>query len=41
MARFRGEPVMVLANLKGRTLKERVMRTFGQPTPEGYRSLAA
>ena len=41
MARFRGEPVMVIANLKGRTLIKRVMRRFGQPTPEGYRRLAA
>lgn len=37
MARFRGEPVMVIGNLKGRTLKERVMRKFGSPDPEGYR----
>jgi acetyl-CoA carboxylase alpha subunit len=32
---------MVIANLKGCTLKERVMRNFGQATPDGYRSLAA
>jgi len=37
MARFHGEPVMVIGNQKGRTLKERVLRRFGQPTPEGYR----
>ncbi len=37
MARFRGEPVMVIGNLKGRTLKERVTRRFGSPDPEGYR----
>lgn len=37
MARFRGEPVMVIGNLKGRTLKERVARKFGSPDPEGYR----
>ncbi len=37
MARFHGEPVMVIANLKGRTLKERVARRFGSPDPEGYR----
>ncbi len=37
MARFHGEPVMVIGNLKGRTLKERVARRFGQPNPEGYR----
>jgi acetyl-CoA carboxylase carboxyl transferase subunit alpha len=37
MARFHGEPVLVIANLKGRTLKERVSRRFGSPEPEGYR----
>jgi len=37
MARFHGEPVMVVGNLKGRTLKERVSRRFGSPEPEGYR----
>ena len=37
MARFCGEPVMVVGNLKGRTLKERVTRRFGSPDPEGYR----
>ena len=37
MARYHGEPVMVIGNLKGRTLKERVIRKFGSPDPEGYR----
>jgi acetyl-CoA carboxylase carboxyl transferase subunit alpha len=37
MARFHGDPVMVIGNLKGRTLKERVARKFGSPDPEGYR----
>lgn len=37
MAFFHDEPVMVIGNLKGRTLKERVDRKFGQPMPEGYR----
>lgn len=37
MARFHGEPVLVIGNLKGRTLKERVTRRFGSPDPEGYR----
>jgi acetyl-CoA carboxylase carboxyl transferase subunit alpha len=37
MAFFHGEPVMVIGNLKGRTLKERVDRKFGSPEPEGYR----
>jgi acetyl-CoA carboxylase carboxyl transferase subunit alpha len=37
MALFHGEPVLVIGNLKGRTLKERVARKFGSPDPEGYR----
>ena len=37
MARFHDQPVLVIANLKGRTLKERVARRFGSPDPEGYR----
>jgi acetyl-CoA carboxylase carboxyl transferase subunit alpha len=37
MALFHGRPVMVIGNLKGRTLKERLARRFGQPDPEGYR----
>jgi acetyl-CoA carboxylase carboxyl transferase subunit alpha len=37
MAWFDGQPVMVIGNLKGRTLKERVTRKFGSPDPEGYR----
>ena len=37
IAFFHREPVMVIANLKGRTLKERVARKFGSPDPEGYR----
>ncbi|HEY4380572.1 MAG TPA: acetyl-CoA carboxylase carboxyltransferase subunit alpha [Acidobacteriaceae bacterium] len=37
MARFHGRPVLVVANLKGRTLKDRVARKFGSPDPEGYR----
>src|SRR5580698_3772558 len=37
MARFHGEPVLVVGNLKGRTLKERTARKFGMPDPEGYR----
>lgn len=37
MARFHGEPVLAIGNLKGRTLKERVARKFGSPDPEGYR----
>ena len=37
MAWFHGRAVLVVANLKGRTLKERVVRKFGSPDPEGYR----
>ena len=37
MARYHGEAVMVIGNLKGRTLKDRVARKFGSPDPEGYR----
>jgi acetyl-CoA carboxylase carboxyl transferase subunit alpha len=37
MAMFHGRPVMVIGNLKGRTLKDRVTRKFGSPDPEGYR----
>jgi acetyl-CoA carboxylase carboxyl transferase subunit alpha len=37
MARFHGEEVLVIANLKGRTTKEKVQRNFGMPNPEGYR----
>ena len=37
MARFHGEEVLVIANIKGRTTKEKVHRNFGMPNPEGYR----
>jgi len=36
-ARFRGEEIMVISNVKGRTTKEKVARRFGMPDPEGYR----
>jgi acetyl-CoA carboxylase carboxyl transferase subunit alpha len=36
-ARFDGEQVMVIGNLKGRNTKEKVHRRFGMPEPEGYR----
>ena len=36
-ARFRDEDVMVIANVKGKTTKEKVLRKFGMPDPEGYR----
>ena len=37
MARFNGEEVMVVGHQKGRDIKSRVYRNFGQPNPEGYR----
>jgi acetyl-CoA carboxylase carboxyl transferase subunit alpha len=37
MARFDGQEVMVIANLKGRSTKDKVHRRFGMPDPEGYR----
>lgn len=36
-ARFRGRPVAIIGNQKGRDLKERQNRNFGQPSPEGLR----
>ena len=30
-------PVMVIGHQKGRSTKERILRNFGQPHPEGYR----
>jgi len=37
MARFGADEVMVIANRKGGSTKERVKRNFGMPHPEGYR----
>lgn len=37
MALFHGEQVLAIANMKGRTTKEKVHRNFGMPNPEGYR----
>src|ERR1700754_2946031 len=37
MARFHGEEVLAIGNLKGRGTKEKVRRNFGMPNPEGYR----
>jgi acetyl-CoA carboxylase carboxyl transferase subunit alpha len=36
-ARFHGDEVMVITNLKGRGTKDKVRRNFGMPHPEGYR----
>ena len=37
LARFDGQPVMVIGHQKGRDIKERQYRNFGMPRPEGYR----
>jgi acetyl-CoA carboxylase carboxyl transferase subunit alpha len=37
LARFQGEPVMLIGHQKGRDTKERQYRNFGMPRPEGYR----
>ncbi|MFZ4501823.1 MAG: acetyl-CoA carboxylase carboxyltransferase subunit alpha [Burkholderiaceae bacterium] len=37
LARFNGQSVMVIGHQKGRDLKERTLRNFGMPRPEGYR----
>src|SRR5687768_3680059 len=35
--RFRGIPVCVIGHQKGRNTKEKIIRNFGQPRPEGFR----
>jgi acetyl-CoA carboxylase carboxyl transferase subunit alpha len=37
LARFDGEPVVVVGEQKGRGTKENMLRNFGMPRPEGYR----
>lgn len=37
MARFHGDEVLVISNVKGRTTKDNVRYNFGLPNPEGYR----
>ncbi len=37
MARFNGQPVMVIGHQKGRDTKDKIYRNFGMPRPEGYR----
>lgn len=37
LARFDGQPVMVIGHQKGRDTKEKILRNFGMPRPEGYR----
>lgn len=37
MAWLEGRPVMVLGQQKGRDTKQKILRNFGMPRPEGYR----
>lgn len=37
VARFKGEPIMVIGQQKGRDTKAKIRRNFGMPRPEGYR----
>lgn len=37
LARFNGQPCMVIGHQKGRDTKERALRNFGMTKPEGYR----
>ena len=37
LGKFRGRTVAVIGHQKGRDTKQRVVRNFGQPKPEGYR----
>ncbi|MEC5386259.1 acetyl-CoA carboxylase carboxyltransferase subunit alpha [Uliginosibacterium sp. H3] len=37
IARFNGQSCMVIGHQKGRDTKEKILRNFGMPRPEGYR----
>ncbi|MBL8508075.1 acetyl-CoA carboxylase carboxyltransferase subunit alpha [Chitinimonas sp. JJ19] len=37
LARLNGQSVMVIGQQKGRDTKEKILRNFGMPRPEGYR----
>ncbi|MDE2755104.1 MAG: acetyl-CoA carboxylase carboxyltransferase subunit alpha, partial [Acidobacteriota bacterium] len=37
MARFHGEPCIILGTQKGRDTEQKLFRNFGMPKPEGYR----
>jgi len=37
LARFNGEPCALIGHQKGRDTKEKILRNFGMPRPEGYR----
>lgn len=37
LARFEGQPVVAVGHQKGRDTREKILRNFGMPHPEGYR----
>jgi acetyl-CoA carboxylase carboxyl transferase subunit alpha len=37
LGKFHGRPVAIVGHQKGRDTKQRLIRNFGQPKPEGYR----
>ena len=37
LAKYHGRPVAIVGHQKGRDTKQRLVRNFGQPKPEGYR----
>jgi acetyl-CoA carboxylase carboxyl transferase subunit alpha len=37
LGKFHGRPVAIIGHQKGRDTKQRLIRNFGQPKPEGYR----
>ena len=37
LARFNGRPVIVMGHQKGRDTREKILRNWGMPRPEGYR----
>jgi acetyl-CoA carboxylase carboxyl transferase subunit alpha len=37
LAKFHGRAIAIIGHQKGRDTKQRLMRNFGQPKPEGYR----
>jgi acetyl-CoA carboxylase carboxyl transferase subunit alpha len=37
LARFNGQSIMVIGHQKGRDTREKILRNFGMPRPEGYR----
>lgn len=37
LARFNGQSCMIIGHQKGRDTKEKILRNFGMPRPEGYR----